>query len=1697
MGEGVPGGFGGRALDASKAGAAIAEAAALHDLDTFLQRAAEIVREQLSADFALLRVQRHKRALFWAPQSGPLAADILIPGWKAFQDPRHTARVEALQAHLTPDLRLEEDPSPGQRLLRDNGVRSAAWAALNDERGGTLGYVLCGSLAANAFDEDAIEELTALARCIALQARPAILLESQDAERTLLAEESRLLTEIAEAETEPDLCALVAEGARRALAGNLAMAMVDAPGEQPPALLSAPPDALTPGLWRKARVALMSGQNTSMNERSRPEGAFVIADLADDAPTPIERFMRDDLGMRALATANRSHQWGGLGLGLAVLRKEAGPWTAAERAFLARIARVFEISVERLRRGEIAVDHNLRLERHADLLATGAELLEMLSSAEDLEESCNLISARLREFFEADHVAFGMLDLSAKSRTVLGASSGVMARPEFSARISDSDVAVYGPVAGSGMADYISDLDESADLNDAAAVLQQRGIRSLMRAPFRLSDGSVGIVTVGSLVPGQFGAPQADMLLDLCRPVGIAIDRVRLLASMARTSAALDAKTHILAALVPGATAESAGTVFVNQTIGLFRATHAVVALFDRDDVRIAGMVSDVVEPVSVREVMAGKDKEPDANWRRVVSEGEPQLVADLSALDRTPAEDALFRGGLRCIMRVPIRDSLGRVRGIVTAGSPEADMWTGGDLETFGELSASLGLVFERADLYERSEQRSAKIRALTRLLSTLSLSSAPEEVARQFATQVREYLEADAVVVYAFGSEDQRERVAFDVAPGAEVSPELFTLAEASVHGRMAAPQVIYNEAEPGSGTAWLERVAAAMGFASAACVRLDAAGEPIGMIAAGSRQREKIGNAELDILGAVAAPLGMVLERARAMTTLRLQTQRTRAILDILAALGPAESIEQVAGPVANALRMMYAADHCAIGAFEDATVRLVAVESAVTQWRIGDSLPVAALWGETPPAGPVIHVIEDLATAGALAEVSGAARDAGMRSSMRVLIGTPADALGVVTVGSRQPGRFTDFDARQLVQIVQPLAVAARYFRGRRETALRTQRLETTNRILTRLSAGGTAEHLARGFLAECRGLFACCHALAVQFDQDSGTGRILALETDILDPEPLPTEFLLEEMHSARLVRQPTPHLVSDAREEATLNVRHRDLIGRGIYSAIRAPLVVHDTVRGAVSLWGHGANCFTAEDAELLGTLTKPLALALEKASALQSLGESELKYRSLVAQADEMIFLFDPVTLRILDANAFTSQALGYTAQQLLGLTLDVVLDAPRDDIIATVAAAIGAGELHLTDTRFIRADGGASDVDAVASMVTFGGREAVLVLARDVSERKAIMRQLIQSQKMDSLGAMAGAVAHDFNNLLTTILGFAGLLKRSRNMDAEERENLALIEDAARRAADLTGRLLSFSRGGLVRFGRVDLRTVIEDTLQLAEPTLHSSLKLTRALPPDGVYVEGDAGQVQQALTNIILNARDAMPEGGEIRVRLELTGDVAVIEIADSGPGMDEETRVRIFEPFYTTKPAGSGTGLGMAITYGIIQGHHGDIAVESALGQGTKFTITLPLLQPDETPPADVFNAGEGNLVLVVDDDAMVRRTTTATLTELGYNVVEAPGGATAVEIMRARPDRFSVVLLDLVMPGMTGSETFRALTSIRPDIPVVVCTGYAADSHIDIDVKRRIAGLVQKPFTAERLSRALLAAGAQPTRPARI
>ncbi|MCK9519573.1 MAG: response regulator, partial [Dehalococcoidia bacterium] len=205
-----------------------------------------------------------------------------------------------------------------------------------------------------------------------------------------------------------------------------------------------------------------------------------------------------------------------------------------------------------------------------------------------------------------------------------------------------------------------------------------------------------------------------------------------------------------------------------------------------------------------------------------------------------------------------------------------------------------------------------------------------------------------------------------------------------------------------------------------------------------------------------------------------------------------------------------------------------------------------------------------------------------------------------------------------------------------------------------------------------------------------------------------------------------------------------------------------------------------------------------------------------------------------------------------------------------------------------------------------------------------------------------------------------------------------------------------------------------------------------------------------------------------------------------------IADDGPGIDPTTRARIFEPFFTTKERGSGTGLGLAITYGIVRGHKGKIELDAEPGTGTRFVLTFPLADAEMLHSVET-DPGDGNLVLLVDDDELVRRSTSATLSNLGYSVVEVGNGALAVDLIRARPGRFAAVLLDLVMPGMTGREVFHAVSEVRPDLPIVVCTGYAADAHIDDTMKRSIAGLLQKPFASEQLAEALERVGARRVR----
>ena len=363
-------------------------------------------------------------------------------------------------------------------------------------------------------------------------------------------------------------------------------------------------------------------------------------------------------------------------------------------------------------------------------------------------------------------------------------------------------------------------------------------------------------------------------------------------------------------------------------------------------------------------------------------------------------------------------------------------------------------------------------------------------------------------------------------------------------------------------------------------------------------------------------------------------------------------------------------------------------------------------------------------------------------------------------------------------------------------------------------------------------------------------------------------------------------------------------------------------------------------------------------------------------------------------------------------------------------------------------------------------------------------IRQRAAIRRledQLRQSQKMEALGLLAGGIAHDFNNVLTIIGGHAQLLELELDADDPRREDATAIRQATERATTITRQLLAFSRRQPLRPERVELGAAIEESESLMRRLLGPEIDLAveRAAAPLEVLI--DRAQLEQVLMNLAINARDAMPGGGRLTVSAAADAEEARIVVADTGTGMTDEVRAHVFEPFFTTKELGRGTGLGLATVYGAIDGAGGTVTVRSALGAGTTFEIRLPLAAAD----ADDADAGSAAapqaravrpMVLLVDDEPAIRQLAGRILEQAGLDVLRAESAEAAIQLAGDPSVRFDVVLSDLMMPGAGGPEVAAAVRAVRPTIPIVFMSGFAA-----ADVVRALdAPVVPKPFTADVL-----------------
>ncbi len=493
-------------------------------------------------------------------------------------------------------------------------------------------------------------------------------------------------------------------------------------------------------------------------------------------------------------------------------------------------------------------------------------------------------------------------------------------------------------------------------------------------------------------------------------------------------------------------------------------------------------------------------------------------------------------------------------------------------------------------------------------------------------------------------------------------------------------------------------------------------------------------------------------------------------------------------------------------------------------------------------------------------------------------------------------------------------------------------------------------------------------------------------------------------------------------------------------------------------------------------------------------------LAESERRYRSLIEGAHYGIYR--STERGFVAVNPAMVKMLGYdTAEQVLALDVanDIYADPRERDRIIREHSTVD--RVQPVELHWKRRDGSTFTVRITGRVIRDEQNNEVgyEMMAEDVSERRALERQLQQSQKMEAIGRLSGGIAHDFNNLLTVITGYTQLAIETLGAGHPLQQDLKEIRSAAERAAALTRQLLAFSRQQVLEPRVINLGRVVRDMETLLKRLLGDDVELKTTLDPHLYNVKADPSQISQVVMNLAINARDAMSHGGQLLIETRneevrpgarrypqtmKDGSYAVLVVSDIGAGMDAETISKIFDPFYTTKPQGKGTGLGLSTVYGIVKQSGGYIWVESAVGVGTTFRVYLPVAEnAAETPSQKLAAPREGTgheTILLVEDEDGLRALTRSVLQRAGYRVVDACNGVEALKICETSGEKIDLLLTDVVMQQMSGRELTDKLMPKYPEIRVVFMSGYASDAMVQHGVEVGTAAFLQKPFTTQGL-----------------
>jgi PAS domain S-box-containing protein len=586
--------------------------------------------------------------------------------------------------------------------------------------------------------------------------------------------------------------------------------------------------------------------------------------------------------------------------------------------------------------------------------------------------------------------------------------------------------------------------------------------------------------------------------------------------------------------------------------------------------------------------------------------------------------------------------------------------------------------------------------------------------------------------------------------------------------------------------------------------------------------------------------------------------------------------------------------------------------------------------------------------------------------------------------------------------------------------------------------------------------------------------------------------------------SGRVVRTGKAALVENVRADP-------DFIGaiEGIVSEVCIPLRDQGRVVGTFNVESTGGVTMGEADLRLMTALGEHVSIAIAKARLYASARASEERYRRLVENLGEGITIVDSEE-NVLLANPAAESVFGVPRGALAGRNLREFLNEKEFTRVRDESRRRSHGESTTYEVEVSRPDGGRRLIQVTATphydedgafAGTFGTLHDITEARKTEEALQRIEDRLAQAQKMEAVGRLAGGIAHDFNNLLTVISGYAGLIDEGLRNTHPMKGDIGQIRKAAERAADLTAQLLAFSRKQVLQPRVLEVNAIVQGMETMLRRVIGEDIELVTALRPDTGNVKADRGQIEQVIINLAANARDAMPSGGKLTIETDnrslgdshsrehpelLPGEYVMLAVRDTGVGMNAETLSRIFEPFFTTKEVGKGTGLGLAMVYGIVKQSGGYIYCESAVGAGTTFTMYFPRLfgMLSEGPKVDAAQAARGGdeTILLAEDEEAVRRFTRAILEKSGYRVIEAASGAEALAAISSPRCSIHLLLSDVIMPQMSGPDLGRKVKELCPESRILYMSGYAESSIVHRGILDTEVELLQKPFDSATLLR---------------